>query len=198
MCGLGPTFEDQHSLEFVQTFTLRTATPSWRANAEELNSQFQLPILNSRRSYFKLLMIFMGSCTAPPGLFVFCASSNTRVSHFSQLVVPTRLAGASLREPHTSELNGGFFIYIYISPVRMSFRKSKLTLFNPKHAHTDLCRRNIEKNTWSKNKDGTLPYLSLEESYFWALNQSFTFSVLGYWLFLNMDGIILQSQIATM
>ena len=40
--------------------------------------------------------------------------------------------GASLSEPHTSELNGGFFIYyiLYIiSAVRMSFGICKLTLF---------------------------------------------------------------------
>ena len=39
------------------------------------------------------------------------------------------LFGASLSEPHTSELNGGFFIYIYyVSAVRTSFRKCRLTL----------------------------------------------------------------------
>ena len=32
-------------------------------------------------------------------------------------------AGASLSEPHTSEMNGGFFIYMYLSHVfRMSIR----------------------------------------------------------------------------
>ena len=32
-------------------------------------------------------------------------------------------AGASLSEPHTSEMNGGFFIYMYLSYVfRMSIR----------------------------------------------------------------------------
>ena len=62
------------------------------------------------------------------------------------------LIGASLSEPHTSVLNGGFSYYIiyYISAVRTSFRK------------------------WKS---------SLEESYFWALTQSFTFSVLDYKLF---------------
>ena len=35
----------------------------------------------------------------------------------------------------------------------------------------DPCGRNI---AWSKNKDGTLVDSSLEESYFWALTQSFT------------------------
>ena len=38
------------------------------------------------------------------------------------------IIGASLCEPHTSELNGGFFIfiYIYISAVRTSFRKMQI------------------------------------------------------------------------
>ena len=48
------------------------------------------------------------------------------------------LIGASLSEPHTSESNGGFFIYyyyiyIYLSAVRKSFRKCRLSSFNPKH-----------------------------------------------------------------
>ena len=44
------------------------------------------------------------------------------------------LVGASLSEPHTSESNGGFFIYYYyISAVRTSFRKCRLSSFNPKH-----------------------------------------------------------------
>ena len=52
------------------------------------------------------------------------------------------LIGASLSEPHTSESNGGFFIYyyyyyyyiyIYLSAVRTSFRKCRLSSFNPKH-----------------------------------------------------------------
>ena len=39
--------------------------------------------------------------------------------------------------------------------------------------------------TRSKNKERaqTLRYSSLEESYFWALTQSFTFNILGYKLF---------------
>ena len=42
------------------------------------------------------------------------------------------LIGASLSEPHTSESNGGFFIY-YIFICRTSFRKCRLSSFNPKH-----------------------------------------------------------------
>ena len=59
------------------------------------------------------------------------------------------------------------------------------TLLTQNIAHADLCGRNIKKNMWSMNKDGTrtLRYSSLEESYFWALTQSFTFSVLDYELF---------------
>ena len=45
--------------------------------------------------------------------------------HHTRIVV-----GASLSEPHTSESNGGFFIYIYLPCV---FRKCKLNSFNPKH-----------------------------------------------------------------
>ena len=51
-----------------------------------------------------------------------------------------QIIGASLSEPHTSESNGGFFIYyyyyyiyIYLSAVRTSFRKCRLSSFNPKH-----------------------------------------------------------------
>ena len=46
--------------------------------------------------------------------------------------VVNEIFGASLSEPRTSELNGGFFIYyiLYIiSAVRTSLRKCKLTLF---------------------------------------------------------------------
>ena len=53
------------------------------------------------------------------------------------LLVGSRLIGASLSEPYTSESNGGFFIYyyiyIYLFAVRMSFRKGRLSSFNPKH-----------------------------------------------------------------
>ena len=52
--------------------------------------------------------------------------------------------GASLSEPHTSESNGGFFI---LSAVCTSFRKRKLSSFNPKHAHADPCGQNISKRT---------------------------------------------------
>ena len=40
-----------------------------------------------------------------------------------------RIIGASLSEPHTSELNGRFFTYIllYIIACRTSFRKCMLT-----------------------------------------------------------------------
>ena len=56
------------------------------------------------------------------------------------------------------------------------------TLLTRNIVHADPCR---QKNTWSRNKDGTwtLRYSSLEESYFWALTQSFIFSILGYKLF---------------
>ena len=83
--------KDQCLLGSVQTFALRMASRSWRVDAEELNSQFQLATLTSRRSYFKLLMTLKfsnGLLYYPPDLFVFNASPNTRVSHSSQLVVP--------------------------------------------------------------------------------------------------------------
>jgi len=97
----------------------------------------------------------------------------TMVDNLADKVNECLLIGvvASLSEPHTSKLNGGFFIYIYISAVCTSFRKCKFTL-----AHRS-------KKKTSKNKDDTLRYSSLEESYFSALTQSFTFSVLGYRLF---------------
>ena len=37
--------KDQYLLESIQTFALRMASRSWRVNAEEINSQFQLPPL---------------------------------------------------------------------------------------------------------------------------------------------------------
>ena len=71
----------------------------------------------------------------------------------------TTIVGASLSEPHTSESNGGFFIYILyiiiIIYLPYVFRKCKFNSFNPNFAHADPCGPNIEKNTWSKNKDGT-------------------------------------------
>ena len=59
------------------------------------------------------------------------------------------------------------------------------TLLTQNIPHADLCGWNIEKNMWSMNRDGTQTrqYSSLEESYFWALTQSFTFSVLDCELF---------------
>ena len=66
--------------------------------------------------------------------------------------------GASLSEPHISESNCGFSIYIYIH--RTSFRKCKLALLTRNVAHAEFkCGRNIEKNTWSVS---TLLYSSLE------------------------------------
>ena len=64
---------DQYLLESVQTFALRMASRSWRVNAEELNSQFQLPTLTSRRSYFKLLMTFkfLNDLLYCPQIFLF-------------------------------------------------------------------------------------------------------------------------------
>jgi len=44
----------------------------------------------------------------------------------------------------TSELNGRFFIYI--SAVRTSFRKCRLTLLTRNIAHADPCGRNIQNN----------------------------------------------------
>ena len=54
-----------------------------------------------------------------------------------------QIIGASLSEPHTSELNGGFFIYI--SAVRTSFRKCKLTLFYPETMRTPIRAGKISK-----------------------------------------------------
>ena len=57
------------------------------------------------------------------------------------------LIGASLSEPHTSESNCGFFIYILYIIHRTSFRKYKLTLLTRNVVHAEFkCRRNIEKN----------------------------------------------------
>ena len=60
------------------------------------------------------------------------------------------IIGASLSEPHTSESNGGIFIYIlYIC--RTSFRKCKLTLLTWNIVHAGFkCGWNIKMNTWSK------------------------------------------------
>ena len=41
-------------------------------------------------------------------------SSIMKLEDFVSLHTPTLLVGASLSEPHTSESNGGFFIYYYI------------------------------------------------------------------------------------
>ena len=77
------------------------------------------------------------------------------------IAVALFVIGASLSKPHTSELNGGFSIYIYIVQ-RTSFCKCKLTLLTQNVAHAEFkCGRNIEKNTWSLLVS-TLPYSSLE------------------------------------
>ena len=80
------------------------------------------------------------------------------------VAVGPHIIGASLSKPHTSESNGGIFIYnIYIYVCHTSFRKCKFTLLTRNIAHAKFkCRRNIEKNTWSKY---TLPYSSLEPYY---------------------------------
>ena len=56
--------------------------------------------------------------------------------------------GASLSESHTSESNGGFFIYI-LSVIRRSVNASWLLTQNIAHAEFK-CGRNIKNNTWSK------------------------------------------------
>ena len=74
------------------------------------------------------------------------------------IAVALFVIGASLSKPHTSELNGGFSIYIYIVQ-RTSFCKCKLTLLTQNVAHAEFkCGRNIEKNTWSIS---TLSYSSI-------------------------------------
>ena len=80
------------------------------------------------------------------------------------------IGGASLREPHTSESNGGIYMYIlYIC--RTSFRKCMFTLLTRNIVHAEFkCGRNIGRSI-------TLPYSRLELCYFC---QSFTFIVLGY------------------
>ena len=76
---------------------------------------------------------------------------------------------ASLSEPHTSELNGRFFIYYIYYICRTSFRKCKLTLLTRNIPHPKFkCGRN--KRTLGQSI--TLPYSSLEPC--------FTFIVLGY------------------
>ena len=55
--------------------------------------------------------------------------------------------GASLSEPHTSESNGGFFIYIYIIYLSCVFRKCKLNSFNPKHCARRSRAGGISKRT---------------------------------------------------
>ena len=64
------------------------------------------------------------------------------------------MIGASLSEPHTSESNGGFFIYIYIiyyyyyyiSAVRTYSVNASSTLLTRNIAHADPCERKIENN----------------------------------------------------
>ena len=55
-------------------------------------------------------------------------------------VVHMYIIGASLSEPHTSELNGGIFIYTYIYILYIcctSFRKCNFTLLTRNIAHAE-------------------------------------------------------------
>ena len=65
--------------------------------------------------------------------------------------------------------------YICLPYVRHSVNASWHS-FNPKHVHANPCGRNIEKKRGRRMK----MVLVSTESYFWAIIQSFTFSVFGY------------------
>ena len=76
-----------------------------------------------------------------PGVFVgdsrnLCSRKFPAIRYYIFEVI---LIGASLSEPHTSESNGGVFIYILYICRTYVFRKCKFNSFNPNFAHADPC-----------------------------------------------------------
>ena len=59
---------------------------------------------------------------------LWCGGLNfeNKLKDFENFFADEEVNGASLSEPHTSELNGGIFIFIYISVVRCSVNASSL------------------------------------------------------------------------
>ena len=98
--------------------------------------------------YISLVGLLGSTVYEPPKNYIVWSKPNHSNLEDDQL----RLAGfigASLSEPHTSESNGGFFIYyilyIYLPYVRRSLNAS-WTLLTHNFAHADPCGRNIENN----------------------------------------------------
>ena len=110
------------------------ASPSWPRMERERK-------LSVRNNILILILYYNTHCTNSCTIQTYWGLVITTVNIYSMMTMtlksvchsPTtgcHIIGASLSEPHTNELNGGFFIYyIFISAVRMSFRKCKLTLF---------------------------------------------------------------------
>ena len=56
--------KDQLLLELVQHFALKIASRSWNLDYQTLRTRYDLAPLMNRRSYFKLLGLFMAFCIA--------------------------------------------------------------------------------------------------------------------------------------
>ena len=83
--------KDKLLLDSVQLFAMRMASRSWKSDSQALSTQYELPSLSSRRSYFKLLYTFKflnGYFYCPLGYFKFRCNPNLRVSHSKQLIFP--------------------------------------------------------------------------------------------------------------
>ena len=95
-------------------------------------------------------------------------------------VLPFNVIGASVSEPHTSESNCWFFIYIcvYISVVHRSIDIGSYSFITIRAPCACTYRRNIEKNAWTSYKCymnckvATLFRVLLQEFY---ILQSFTY-----------------------
>ena len=83
--------KDKLLLESVQLYATRMASKSWKESSDSLNQRFELPTLEHRRQYFKLLLTykFLNAYTfCPSGYFLYHANPNPRMFHSKFLVQP--------------------------------------------------------------------------------------------------------------
>ena len=110
------------------------ASPSWPRTERErkllVRDGILIPILyyNTHCTNSCTIQTYWGLVITTVNIYSMMTMTLKSVCHSP--TTGCHIIGVSLSEPHTNELNGGFFIYyIYISAVCMSFRKCKLTLF---------------------------------------------------------------------
>ena len=83
--------KDKLLLEAVQLQATRMASRQWKENGVSLNQRFELPTLENRRKYFKLLLTYKflsGYTYCPTGYFVQHPNPNPRLFHSKYIVQP--------------------------------------------------------------------------------------------------------------